>query len=132
MSAFEWTEAELSDDAKAILAYARRWGEPFSRMEIVDIAPGAAWNASWPYPRTIAKLDPIRELLCAGLIEVAETRRAQGRRGNAYKLYRLTDSPRSLTQLLDVLTEAVGISDVSDRDLAERTRAEILERFGRR
>jgi hypothetical protein len=122
--------AELSADAQAILKYARHWGEPFTRTEIADIAPGAAWDPMSRYPRTMAKLDPVRELLRAGLIEVTEERavQAKGRRGgHRYKMYRLVDSPRSLEELLDALEQAVATWG----DLAS-IRAEILGRFGRR
>jgi hypothetical protein len=135
MSAHEWTEAELSQDAQAILVYARRWGSPFTRMEIVDVAPGAAWDPMSRYPRTTAKLDPIHELVRAGLIEVAEERVSNGGRrgGHAYKVYRLTDGPRSLADLLDamllggeLLTRVVD----DEADLIAAARQEILERFG--
>jgi arginine/lysine/ornithine decarboxylase len=131
MSAFERTETELSEDARAILAYARKWGEPFARLEITDVAPGAAWDPMSHYPRTMAKVDPIRELLRAGLIEVSGTgvTKAKGRRGgNTYKIYQLVDSPGSLADLLDVLLQQVGMGDHAE---AEDTRTEILERFGR-
>lgn len=126
--------SELSADAQAILAYARRWGELFTRVEIVGVAPGAAWQALSAYPRTVAKLDPIRELLRAGLIEVAETRQSQGRRsGNRYKVYRLVDSPRSLALLLDaLLLDGELLTRVTDdeADAIASARQEILTRFG--
>jgi hypothetical protein len=123
--AFALTEDELSNDARAILAYARRWGEPFARPEITDVAPGAAWDPMSRYPRTIAKVDPIRELVRTGLIELAEERRSRSngaRGGNTYKVYRLVDSPRSLAELLDAFA----------LEASETIRAEILERFGPR
>lgn len=131
-SAFaEAFEAELSADAKAILDYARRWGAMFGRAEITDIAPGAAWNPMERYPRTVAKVDPIRELIRAGLVEVAEERMpvTRGRRGgHPYKLYRLTAGVRTLPELLDALTDAVLADDGVTGD---EVRVEIIERFGR-
>lgn len=133
-SAFaEAFEAELSADARAILAYARKWGEPFTRTEIADIAPGAAWDPSARWPRTVAKPDPIRELLRAGLIEQCGTGRSQSTKrhgGNAYKIYRLTgpDAPMSLEELLDALCGALAIGN---DEAAVSARAEILTRFGR-
>lgn len=134
-SAFQQAvEDELSADARAILEYARHWGTPFGRREITDIAPGAAWQPLSPWPRTVAKVDPIRELIRAGLIEVAEERAAQsGRRdghgGNRYKVYRLTESVKSLADLLDILEEAASAPRVDD--VVTALRAEILERFGK-
>lgn len=131
-SAFaEAFEAELSGDARAILAYARKWGEPFTRTEIADIAPGAAWDPLSRWPRTVAKPDPIRELLRAGLIEQCGTGQSRGTRrhgGNPYKIYQLTgaDAPMSLAELLDELIDF-------DTPAPRRTEvhAEILTRFGR-
>lgn len=125
-------EDEFSDDAKAILEYARRWGEPFARLEVADVAPGAAWDPLARYPRTVAKVDPIRELLRAGLIEVMETRAAQGgpRGGNRYKVYRLTESVKSLADLLDELEAAAREGAGYLGRVPHDIRAEILERFG--
>lgn len=122
-------EDELSADAQAILAYARHWGEPFTRIEIVGVAPGAAWDPFAPWPRTMAKPDPIRELMRAGLVELLEERRSNGGKhgGHPYKVYRLTDGPRSLADLLDMVVEIVH----DGLDGLDEVRTEILERFGK-
>lgn len=130
-------EGELSDDAAAILAYARKWGVPFTRVEITDIAPGAAWDPFSRWPRTVAKLDPIRELMRAGLIEQHDEQPVKSdRRGRKhYKRWRLTaaESVPSLAQLLDQLIDAAAPElHVSDREAEiDAVRAEILQRFDR-
>jgi len=128
-------EAELSKDARAILAYARKWGTPFTRTQIIDIAPGAAWDVS-PWPKTVAKVDPIRELVRAGLIEELDEVPVRtgklARRGATYKRWKLTgpDAPRSLSELLDAFAEEVSSGEALDN--REAVRAEILRRFGAR
>lgn len=133
-------DPELSDDANAILAYARRWGTPFTRVEITDIAPGAAWDAFARWPRTVAKLDPIRELVRAGTIEEHETVPLKGRSGKykAFKRWRLTEreSVPSLATLLDELIDLVPDprnweepSPPGQRTV-QAIRDEILRRFG--
>ena len=136
----------LSDDAAAILAYARRWGVPFTRVEITDIAPGAAWDSYSRWPKTVAKLDPIRELMRAGLIEQHDEQPVKSdRRGRKhYKRWRLTavESVPSLADLLDRLEDAAVEAAVSRiggehhgatavAAEAAATRAEILRRFDR-
>lgn len=119
-------ETELSDDASAILAYAHRWGVPFTRLEITDIAPGAAWDPYSRYPRTVAKLDPIRELVRAGLvIEHDEQPVKSDKRGQRhYKRWAVTgEAPLTLGELLD----QYAVLDLE----RPRLRAEILRRFGR-
>lgn len=123
-------ENELSADARAILEYARHWGTPFTRREIVEVAPGADWSGA-PFPRTVAKLDPIRELITARMIELAEERRSSGgpHGGHLYRVYRLTERTRVLS-LADLLEMLIGATSASDERL-EEIRAEILDRFGR-
>lgn len=127
------TEDELSADARAILTYARHWGEPFTRIEIVEVAPGAAWEPLSYFPRTVAKPDPIRELIRAGLIELAEERRSNGGKngGHPYKVYRLTECVTSLEDLLDELTDAVREDSEWLGRAQHDIRAEIMERFGK-
>lgn len=128
-------EAELSAEANAILAYARRYGTPFTRTEIVGVAPGAAWDPSSRWPQTIAERDPLQELVKAKMIEQCGESRARRwpgeRRGGKapYKIYHLTDRHHvpSLADLLDML---IGATSASDERL-EEIRAEILDRFGR-
>lgn len=126
----------LSDDAAAILAYARRWGVPFTRVEITDIAPGAAWDPYSRWPKTVAKLDPIRELMRAGLIEQHDEQQTKpNKRGQTktYKRWRLTaaESVPSLAQLLDELIGAVHWSGEQYGAESESLKAEILRRFDR-
>lgn len=132
-------EDELSDDARAILAYARRWGTPFTRTEITDIAPGAAWDPFSRWPQTVAKLDPIRELVRAGLIEEHDEQPVKSNPRKTYKRWKLTgvDVPPSLTELLNELIGLVPDPRNWEHPLPEghRTvqdlRAEILRRFDR-
>jgi arginine/lysine/ornithine decarboxylase len=126
---FTATESELSDEAKAILAYARKWGEPFTRHEITTVAPGAAWDPFSRWPSTVAELDPLRELARAGLVEEYDEQPVKGRRGRTYKRWALTEVVLSLDELLDELTAAVR-SEVDGRE-AGRIRAKIVRRFGR-
>jgi hypothetical protein len=125
-------EAFLSEDAQAILAYARaRSGEPFTRAEIVDIAPGAEWDNLAQWPRTVAKLDPLRELMRGGYIELYDEQQAKtGRRGRWYKRWKLTgvDVPPTLDALLSQLIGAAEFRASAD---VEEIRAEILRRFDR-
>lgn len=125
------SEAFLSEDAQAILAYARaRSGEPFTRTEITDVAPGARWNYRAPWPQTVAKLDPLRELLHAGYIEEYDERPVRSWRGRTYKRWKLTgiDVPPTLDALLGQLIGAAEFRASAD---VEQLRAEILRRFGR-
>lgn len=127
---FAFTEAELSEDAAAILAYARRWGTPFTRMEITDIAPGAAWDQFSHWPSTVAKLDPIRELVRAGLVEEHDEQPVKSdRRGRrTYKRWKLTgvETPK---QLYELLNEFGGLSEHGLYEEADVVRTEILRRF---
>jgi hypothetical protein len=129
-AAFAFTESELSPDARAILAYARKHGEPFARPEIVGIAPGADWDYLAPYPRTVAALDPLRELVKAGLVELHDVVpvKSDRRHRKTYKLWKLTgvDVPRTLAELLDALIDVVA----DGRDDPGMIKAEILRRFG--
>lgn len=137
---FAFDEAtDLSDDARAILAYARKWGTPFTRVEITDVAPGAAWDPYSRWPSTVAKLDPIRELVRAGLVEEHDEQPVKSdRRGRkTYKRWRLTgvDVPPSLAELLNELIDKVSRDEWCDSGAAvrgvETVRDEILRRFGR-
>jgi hypothetical protein len=129
-----FAEPELSADARAILTYARDHdGETFTRTEVAAVAPGAAWDAFAPYPRTVADLDPIRELVRAGLVELLDEQPTKtihrgGRR--TYKRWKLTgvEVPLTLAQLLEALLES-GAGPDGHADV-ERYRAEILRRFG--
>lgn len=134
---FEVTESELSAEANAILAYARRLGSPFTRAEIVAIAPGAAWDDLSRWPKTLAKRDPIRELVKAKMIEQCGERKTQGagRHGawsRTYYLYALTDryAVPSLAELLDMLIGATSAIDGTEGERFNEIRAEILDRFG--
>lgn len=122
-------DAELSDDARAILAYARKWGAPFTRTEITDIAPGAAWDPYARWPRTVARVDPIRELVRAGYIEQYEELlvKSDPRGRKTYKRWKLTgvDVPLTLALLLEKLHGAIG----EGRSNVEEIKAEILRRF---
>ena len=139
--AFGFTEDELSDDARAILAYARKWAAPFTRTEIVAVAPGAAWDTFSRYPSTVAALDPIRELVRAGLV-VEYDQVPVKNSGKSYKRWALTgaDHPRTLAELLDTFAEAVRTAASDDESLwtieqaerdREEVRAEIVRRFDR-
>lgn len=137
---FEVTESELSAEANAILAYARRWGNPFTRAEIVAIAPGAAWDDLSRWPKTIAKRDPIRELVKAKMIEqcgegetlIPPKRRGQATIKGTYYLYRLTDrhAVPSLAELLDMLIGATSAIGGTEGERFNEIRTEILDRFG--
>lgn len=132
-------EDELSADAQAILAYARKWGQPFSRLEIVNIAPGAAWDLEARYATTVAEVDPIRELVRAGLVQEHDeipTKSSRGKR--SYKRWALAGAapPRSLAELLDAYAEAIRSApgDVNWEAIEverDQVRAEILRRFDR-
>lgn len=132
-------ESFLSPDAHAILRYARsRSPEPFTRQEIVDIAPGAEWDMTARWPRTVADVDPIRELVRAGLIvQHGEQPAKTGRRGQTFKWWRLAevDPPRTLAELLDDLINKVSRDEWGDSATVpgvESVRDEILRRFGDR
>ena len=133
---FAAAEAELSDEARAILAYARKWGQPFTRMEITPVAPGAAWDPYSRWPSTVAALDPLRELARAGLIEEHDEQPTRPDKHGVVKKYKrwiLTGVVTSLSDLLDAYAENVLAAEVdelaeNDRD---RIREEILRRFGR-
>jgi hypothetical protein len=130
---FAFDERELSDDARAILAYARQWGAPFTRREITDLAPGAAWDEFSRYPKTVADVDPIRELVRAGLVVEHDEQpvKSDRRMRRHYKRWALAGdgAPRSLAELLD---EMIGtLENLRSRDHVEQLRAEILRRFGR-
>jgi hypothetical protein len=120
---------DLSEDAQAILAYARRWGAPFTRMEITDIAPGAAWDAFSRWPRTVARRDPLYELVKAGCVEEHDEQSVKSdKRGyKTYKRWKLTDreSVPDLEELLGQLLDACKAS-LSTKGIE----AEILRRFG--
>lgn len=140
---FAATEEELSTEARAILEYARKWGAPFTRLEITAVAPGAAWDVYSRYPSTVAKLDPIRELVRAGLAaELDEQPTKPDKRGKVkhYKRWVLTDAVQSLPELLDTFAEAVrtlaGGAESAEhaeraKDDRDAIRAEIVRRFGR-
>lgn len=131
---FAFTEAELSEEARAILAYARKYAAPFTRMEIVAVAPGAAWDPFARWPSTVAALDPLRELVRAGFIEEHDeqpVKSAGPRSKKTYKRWKLTgaDAPLTLAQLLEALLES-GAGPDGHADV-ERYREEILRRFDR-
>lgn len=119
-----FTEDELSDDARAVLAYARRYGL-FTRGDIVDIAPGAAWEYG-RWPKTVAKLDPIRELVRAGFVVEHDEQPVKSNPRKTYKRWKLTgiDTPRTLAGLLGDL---LGATDEAE---LEEIKAEVLRRFG--
>jgi len=135
-------EAELSEDARAILAYARRWGAPFTRTEITDIAPGAAWDPFSRWPKTVAKLDPIRELVRAGfVVEYDEQPVKSDERGRkTYKRWALASdhTPGTLANLLDELMFLVPDPRNWEEPMPPGMRTvgavrdEILRRFGPR
>lgn len=143
-SAFaEAFEAELSREAAAILAYARKWGTPFTRSEIVGIAPGAAWDTLSRYPQTFAAVCPIAELVKAKMIEVVDRRavlikpirptsKSRVTVKAAYKVYALTERLRvpSLAELLDMLVGATNAAGGTEGERFAEIRAEILDRFG--
>lgn len=143
-SAFaEAFEAGLSREAAAILAYARKWGTPFTRSEIVGIAPGAAWDTLSRYPRTFAAVCPIAELVKAKMIEVVDrravlikpirpTHESRVTVKAAYKVYALTERLRvpSLAELLDMLVGATNAAGGTEGERFDEIRAEILDRFG--
>jgi hypothetical protein len=130
---FETTAPELSIEANAILAYARKWGTPFTRAEIVDIAPGAAWDTSAPYPSTMAKRDPIAELVKTKMIEHCGTRatvsQVRNRRPGTYKVYRLTGR-LTVPSLAELLDDYASLRIEAADEAAEAVRTEILDRFG--
>jgi hypothetical protein len=133
---FAVTEAELSDEARAILAYARKWGQPFTRMEIVSVAPGAAWDPYSRWPSTVASLDPLRELSRAGLIAEHDEQPTKPDNHGVIKKYKrwiLTGVVSSLADLLDAYAAkilAAGSNELAEND-RDRIREEILHRFGR-
>lgn len=137
MSDVEITETELSVDANAILACARKWGTPFTRQEIVPIAPGAAWKR-YAIAQTVGTPDPISELITARMIEVVDRRTTLLRASRVgvkiegtYKVYALTGrlAVPSLAELLDRYARLHFLGNETGE--AGDVRAEILDRFGR-
>lgn len=119
------TEDELSDEARAILAHARRWGQPFTRAELVEVAPGSQWDVWSRYPKTIATLDPIRELVSAGMVVELDEVPLKTNPARTYKRW-------ALAELLDRLTDAAtrpGNSE-DEREI-DAVRTEIIRRFSR-
>jgi hypothetical protein len=140
MSPFMPTEDELSAEARAILAYARASGQPFTRFELADVAPGSQWDEYSRWPKTIAGLDPIRELVSAGMVAEHDEVPLKSNPSKSYKRWALTGAVPLLSDLLDAYAEAVlkadetpysaasGVPVYAERD---NVRAEIIRRFGR-
>lgn len=127
------TEDELSDEARAILAHARRTGEPFTRVEVAEVAPGSQWDVWSRYPKTLAVLDPIRELVSAGMVTEYDEVPLKTNPTRAYKRWSLTEHVSTLAELLDAFAEALGAWHAGGGSVEQTgaVRDEILRRFGR-